>query len=93
MMLIKRYIIPKTMDHWKDVAIQSLCYDPSMVEQIEKDCASDPEICCSELFRDWLGTDNGISPKTWRTLLTQLKQVKELADTSEKIRKDLIDKK
>lgn len=90
MLMLRRYVIPKTMNHWKDIAFHSLCYDSTMVEQIEKDCASDPERCCNKLFEDWLTTDNGVSPKTWETLLTQLEKVKEFGNTSREIRENLI---
>ena len=81
------------MDHWEDVALHSLCYDDSMVTMIKINCASDPERCCNELFKDWVSTENGISPKIWEMLLTQLKEVKELAPKVEEITKMLILKK
>ena len=77
------------MAHWKDVAYHSLQYDVSTVTAIEKKCASDPKRCCIELFQDWLKTENGVGPKTWGTLLTQLKEVKELTDKVEEITKKL----
>ena len=86
---LNRQIIPKIMDHWKDVAYHSLCYDTSMVTTIEEECGGDPKKCCFYLFEDWLKTENGFSPKTWETLLTQLKEVKELTDKVEEITKQL----
>ena len=87
---LTRYVIPKIMDHWEDVALHSLCYDDSMVTTIKAECASDPERCCNELFKNWLRTQNGVSPKTWKTVLTQLKEVEELADEVEEIAQMLI---
>ena len=87
---IKRYVIPKIMDHWEDVALHSLCYDDSMVTMIKINCASDPERCCNELFKDWVSTENGISPKIWEILLMQLNEVKEFTPKVEEITKMLI---
>ena len=86
---LKWIVIPEIKSHWQDVAYISLKYDPSVVAEIEKKCASDPEKCCYGLLNDWLLTQNGVSPKTWETLLNQLKEVKELADKVEKIEKQL----
>ena len=82
---LERNVIPQIMAHWKDVAYHSLHYDVSTVTAIEEKCASDPKRCCLELFHDWLNTENGVGPKTWETLLTQLKEVKELTDKVEEI--------
>ena len=76
------------MNHWKDVAIQSLCYDVSIVDAIEKDYDSDPERCRC-LFQDWLTTENGVTPKNWEKLITQLREVEELADVADEIWKGL----
>ena len=77
------------MDHWKDVAYYSLCYDVSIVTEIEERCARDPKQCCSDILKDWLNTKNGISPKTWETLLTQLKEVEELKNKVGEIMQEL----
>lgn len=77
MYLLNAFVIPKS-DHWKNVALYSLCYDSHMVEEIEQNCASDPKQCYADLFENWLSTGNGISPKTLATLLTQLTNVKNL---------------
>ena len=86
---LKKAVIPDVTLHWKDVAYNSLKYDASVVEAIEKKSAIDPEKCCYDLFNDWLSTDNGVSPKTWETLLNQLKEVEELADKVEDIKKKI----
>ena len=86
---VNTIVIPNTMSHWKDVALISLQYDPSMVERLEKQYANDCKKCCTKLFEDWLDTKNGVSPKTWQTLLTQLNEVKGLADKVKEIIKRL----
>ena len=85
MLKLKTFVIPKIMDHWKNVALQSLCYDASKIETIEKRHTDDPKECCLDLFLDWLTTENGITPKTWEKLITQLREVEELADEVEEI--------
>lgn len=85
---MEREVIPKIMDHWKDVAFNSLCFDTSMIAEIEKKGKNDPKHCCIILFEDWLKTENGVSPKTWETLLTQLGKI-ELSDKVEEIKKQL----
>ena len=82
-------VIPKILDHWKDVAYYSLCYDVSLVAEIEERCAGDPKQCCSDLFKDWLNTKNGTSPKTWDTLLKQLKEVEGLTNKVGEIMQEL----
>ena len=82
-------VIPKILDHWKDVACYSLCYDVSLVEEIEERCAGDPKQCCIDLFKDWLSTKNGASPKTWETLLNQLKEVERLTNKVGEIMQEL----
>ena len=82
-----RNVVPQIMAHWQDVAYHSLQYDVSTVTAIEKKCANDPKRCCLEVFQDWMNTENGVDPKTWGTLLTQLKKVEGLTDTVEEIRK------
>ena len=72
------------MAHWQDIAQYSLQYDISMVKAIERSSANDPERCSRELFEDWLNTENGVGPKTWKVLLEQLKKV-ELNDKVEEI--------
>ena len=82
---LERNVVPEIMTHWQDVAFHSLHYDASTVTAIEEKCASDPKRCCCELFQDWLTTENGVGPKTWATLLTQLKEVKKFTDKVEEI--------
>ena len=84
---LERNVVPQIMTHWKDVAHHLLHYNVSKIKAIEESCASDLKRCCLELFKDWLTTENGVGPKTWETLLTQLKEVEELTDKVEEITK------
>lgn len=51
-----------------------------MVEILEKRYTNDCQKCCFYLFDDWLSTENGVSPKTWETVLTQLRKLEEYTD-------------
>ena len=86
---VNTIVILNITSHWKDVALISLQYDASMVERLEKQYTSDSKRCCTKLFEDWLNSENGVSPKTWQTLLTQLNEVTGLADKVKEIIKQL----
>ena len=77
------------MPHWDDVAYISLHYDVSTVERIEASHKGEPKRCCQILLKDWLTTNNGVGPKTWETLLKQLKEVEQLTASVEKIENNL----
>ena len=89
MWMVNKFIVRQIMSYWEDVAFNSLHYDIPAVKGIEAKHKGDPEKCCKELFKDWLSTENGIGPKTWETLLKQLKEVDELAASIDKISKQL----
>ena len=82
-------VVPLIMAHWEDVAYNSLHYDILTVNVIDAKHASNPKKCCKELLKDWLSTDHGVVPKTWETLLKQLKEVPEVAASVEEISKRL----
>ena len=84
-------VVPQIMAHWEEVAYVSLRYKISTVQGIEASCKADPKKCCQALFKNWLTTSNGISPKTWETLLKQLQKVEELTASVEEIKKKISD--
>ena len=81
-------IVPLIMAHWEDVAY-SLHYDIPIVDGIDAKQKGDPKKCCQQLLKDWLSTDHGVGPKTWDTLLKQLKEVPELTASVVNIKKQL----
>ena len=83
---VSMIVFPMIMDCWKDVALHSLCYDASKIAEIEKAGANDPKHCCTIMFEDWLKANENV---TWRTLITQLRKVKNLGDRIEEIIKQL----
>ena len=86
---VNKIVVPLIMAYWKDVAYNSLRYDISTVEGIKATHNGDPKKCCQELLRNWLSTERDVGPKTWETLLKQLKEVPELAASVEEIKKQL----
>ena len=83
---LNKIVVPLVMAHWTDIAYSSLHYDIPKVKSIQVKHTNNPKDCCKELFTDWLTTDNGIDPKTWKTLLNQLNEVEELVATVEQIK-------
>ena len=84
-----KIVVPQIMPHWEDVAYISLHYDMATVERIEASHKGDSKKCSKALLKDWLSTNNGVGPKTWETLLKQLKEVEELTASVEEIQKKI----
>ena len=82
-----KIVIPMIKAKWTRVAY-SMQYDAEDIEGIEKD-SSDTAKSCGRLFKNWLTSPKGITPKTWRTLLMCIKDVDELAVTAENIYTEL----
>ena len=76
-------VIPKIKAGWTDVAY-ALHFKISSVDAIKEKCSNDPKKCCQDVFVAWLSTEQGVSPKTWSTLLEKLKKV-ELTLAAEEI--------
>ena len=78
-------MIPKIQAEWEEVAF-ILQFEIHEVKNIKQNCKEDPRKCCLKLFIDWLETDQGISPKTWATLLDKLGKIPQLTAVTEKIK-------
>ena len=78
-----KIIIPKIKSEWEYVAY-SMGYDPVAVDAIEKECNGKLDQCCKKLFKDWLTTNNGCTPKTWEKVIERIKAVDNLAAAAEK---------
>ena len=85
---MNKIVIPKIQAEWEDVAY-ALCYKIPTVNAIKAKCNDNPKRCCKELFKDWLSTDHGASPKIWSTLLDKLKEVEDLAAARDEIMEEL----
>ena len=81
-------VIPRIKAEWEDVAF-ALRYKIVTVNSIKEKHKENPKKCCRELFKDWLSTDHGVSPKTWSTLLNKLKEVEDLATATQEISNEI----
>ena len=86
---LNKIVVPKVSAEWEDIAFE-LGYEISVVKQIGAKHKEDPKKCCKELFKDWLGTNNGVKPKIWETLLDKLKEIEDLHSITEDIMEKLI---
>ena len=85
---LNNIVVPKIAFNWKRFA-DSLEFEHSEINAINAKCRGDPEVCCEEVFRDWLSLDQGIGPRTWSTLLMALKETRGCEAASEQIESEL----
>ena len=88
---LTNFVIPKIKTHWEELAY-SMRYSVEEVEAFKRD-GKDLHDCCKRLFINWLMTSHGPEPKTYETLLTHIKKIKDLVNQSEVIEKELIEGK
>ena len=82
-----KIVIPKIKAEWENVAY-SMQYDIDDVNGIEKDSSNLAEMC-QKLFKNWLASPKGITPKTWRTLLQCIRDVDDLVVAAKDIDTEL----
>ena len=85
---LTRIVIPRIATEWKDVAL-SLDYEVHTIMDINEH-SKDLKECCYNLFLYWLETNCGRSPKSWHTLLSSIREVRNLTTTAEEIEKELL---
>ena len=78
-------VMPKIQAEWEIVAF-ILQFKIHEVNYIKQNCKEDPGKCCLKLFIDWLETGQGVSPKTWATLLDKLGKIPQLTAVTEEIK-------
>jgi len=83
-----QFVIPKIKALWEDVAYV-LLYKIEEVEGIKAHPQNDVRSCCRRLLIDWLSTSHGDYPKTWSTLLKNLRTLEELAAAVDDIERKL----
>ena len=83
-----KIVIPKIKEEWENVAY-SMGYDPSAVDAIENKCNGNLDKCCKKLFKYWLTTNDGCTPKTWQKVVERIKAVDNLAAAAENISMEL----
>ena len=79
---------PRIAVDWKSVALD-LELKPHTVAGIEQRCRNDPRSCCMQMLCEWVITEQGVSPKTWGTLLFIIKQTESLIGACSDIENDL----
>ena len=84
---IIKIVFPKIKAQWKFVAF-SMKYDILEVNGFENDSSNLNESCL-ELFKNWLQTDRGITPKTWCKLIERIKDVEGLKQAADSIEEEL----
>jgi len=85
---INKFVIDKIAPDWKKVA-DSLEFDIQKIREIEHNYMRITSDCCDTLIRNWLSTDQGQKPKTWQTLISALKDIKNLAVVTKEIENDI----
>ena len=81
-------VIPLLKAEWEDVAF-ILNYKTPSIDSIKESHHNDPKKCCRELFKNWLETNHGVSPKTWGTLLNTIAECGDFTKTAEDILEQL----
>ena len=84
-----KVIIPKVSYCWRKLA-DYLEYPLEKKKEIEERQHGDPYKCCAELMEDWLSSDQGVTSKTWHTLVSVLRDVEELSSSVNSIEQRLI---
>ena len=84
---LTKIVIPRVKVYWKDL-VYCMRYD-SEVESFDKEGWSDHERC-EGLFRIWLNSSRGPTPKTYQILLKYIKKIDDLTAASEEIESKLI---
>ena len=81
-------VVPRIAAEWDKVAY-FLEFNISSIKIIRQQYWNVPKECCYHLLEEWISTDEGVTPKNWTTLLSVLKQIKELTNVCSEIEKDL----
>ena len=81
-------VVPRIAAEWDKVA-HCLEFSIPAIKIIQQQYRGDPKECCFHVLEEWINTNEGVSPKNWATLLSVLKQIKELTSTCSEIEKDL----
>ena len=85
---LNQFVICKIAPNWEKVAY-SLEFDIPRVILLEKKYQKDHVGACSEMMREWLSSDVGLTPKSWSTLIAALKETVELTAAVEEIEQDI----
>ena len=77
MKLLLTIVVPRIALEWESVAY-CLYFSIYKVNLIKQKFRDDYEECCYNILEEWIGTNQGVTPKNWTTLFSVLKEFKEL---------------
>ena len=83
-----KYVSPKIKVEWKRLAY-CMRYKVEAVEAFNTE-AKDLDSCCEKLLTNWIRSNHGPEPKTYRTLLKHIKEIDNLTAVFEEIKEQLI---
>jgi len=90
MELLVTKVVPRLASHWEQIGYAlDLDKRGDIVNIIKQDHPCSVEHCCQELFRRWLNSRSGKSPKTWETLLEIISNIPELTAVKEELQEEL----
>ena len=81
-------VVPRIATEWDKVAHHLELHICTII-YIQQHYGNNPEKCCCHMLEEWISTDQGLTPKSWSTLLSVFKQIKALTKTSGEIKNDL----
>ena len=81
-------VVPRIAAEW-DIVAHYLEFSFPSIKTIQRQGRDIPKECCYHLLEEWISTDQGVTPKNWTTLLSVLKQIKELTSVCNEIEKEL----
>ena len=88
MKLVHKHVIPRISAEWETVSAY-LEYSVQIKNSIRAAHRGFPKECCAALIEDWIGSDNGVKPKTWKTLIEVLSEISELTLSTKQIKECL----
>jgi len=88
MKLIRKHVIPRISAEWEIVSAY-LEYSVQMKNSIRAAHRGFPKECCAALIEDWIGSDNGVKPKTWQKFIEVLSKISELTLSTKQIKECL----
>jgi len=84
-----KVVVPNVCHCWWKIA-DYLGYPIPKKKEIERKQRGNPYDCCVELMEDWLSSDRGVTPKTWHTLVSVLRDISDLSSVSHSIEQQLV---
>ena len=88
MKLVNKYIVPRISKEW-EIVCEHLEYSTAIKNIISRTNGGSPRQCCTALLEDWVTSDNGVKPKTWKKLIEVLSEITSLTMVTKQIKQCL----